>query len=121
MSSMFTIQLHQLQFHADHGLFEEEGRTGNEFLVNVSLTVKAPKNVITRIDDTINYGEVHRIIEAIFLERRPLLETLAMEMAEALKQQFPAIKKLSIQISKQHPPIVSFEGSVSVTYVKTYK
>lgn len=117
----FTIQLHQLRFFAEHGMYEEERKVGNEFEMNISLVVKSPKEKITSIQQTISYSEVYRITKEIFAERKPLLETLAMEIAEELKLQFPSIKQLSIQIIKLNPPITSFIGSVSITYEKRYK
>jgi 7,8-dihydroneopterin aldolase/epimerase/oxygenase len=121
MSSTFVIQLHHLRFAAAHGVFEEEARVGNEFEVNISLTVTAPEKIVMSIEDTINYAEVYRIVKELFAERKALLETLAMEIAEELKQQFPTLRKASVQISKLHPPITAFIGSVSVTYTKDFE
>jgi dihydroneopterin aldolase len=119
--SSFTIQLHGLRFFAAHGLYAEEALAENEFEVHISLVMKAPKTTVLRLEETINYAEVYRITKEIFSVRKDLLETLAMEIAEELKRQFPAIKKASIQVRKLHPPIASFTGSVSVTYQKKFK
>lgn len=121
MSASFTIQLNNLRFFAEHGMYEEERAVGNEFEVNISLEVKAPKEKIKSIEDTINYAEVYRLTKEIFSKRKTLLETLAMEIAEVLKQEFSSIKRLSIQIIKRNPPITSFTGSVSVSYNKEYE
>ena|SRR5215213_5478604 len=117
----FTIQLHNLRFFAEHGMYEEERAVGNEFEINISLEIKAPKEKIKSLEDTINYAEVYRLTREIFSIRKPLLETLAMEIAETLKDQFPAIKNLSIQIQKLNPPITSFTGSVGITFTKSFK
>lgn len=121
MSASFTIQLPNLRFFATHGMYAEEADIGAEFEVNISLTIKAPKNKITSLEETINYAEVYRIIGEVFSERKALLETLAMEIAETLKQEFSSIKKISVQIIKLHPPIESFTGTVAVVYKKRYK
>lgn len=102
-------------------MFEEEALVGNEFEVNLSLTVRAPEKVVTSIEETINYAAVHRIVKNIFSERKALLETLVMEITEELKKEFPSLRNVSIQIIKLHPPISSFTGSVSVTYNKKFK
>lgn len=119
--SSFTIQLHHLRFFAGHGVYDEERTAGNEFEVNISLEVKAPEELIRSIDDTINYAGVHKIIKEIFSKREQLLETLAMKIASEVKKQFPALQKITVQISKLQPPIVSFKGHVSVTYNKEFK
>ena len=117
----FTIQLHNLRFFAEHSLYEEERSVGNEFEVNISLTMKGPKEKVVTLEETINYVEVYRITKELFSHRNALLETLAMEIAEALKHQFPVIQKAEVQIAKLHPPIAGFTGSVSVTYKKSFK
>jgi 7,8-dihydroneopterin aldolase/epimerase/oxygenase len=121
MSSTFTIQLNSLRFFAAHGLYAEERQAGNEFEVNLSLTLKAAKVKVVSLEETINYAEVYRLVNERFAVRTNLLETLAMEIAEELKQQFPAIRKISVHITKLHPPITAFTGSVSVTYNRSYK
>ena len=121
MSSSFTIQLQNLRFFAEHGMYEEEKSAGNAFEVNLSIEIRAPKQKLISLEQTINYAEVFRITQAIFSKRKYLLETLAMEIADALKTQFPAIKKIAVQIRKLNPPITSFTGSVSVSYERTFK
>ena len=121
MASTFTIQLSDLRFFAEHGLYAEEAQVGVEFELNISLTTKAPKTKVTSLEQSINYAEVYRIVKDIFSVRKYLLETLAMEIADALKEHFPQIKNLSVEIIKLHPPITSFQGTVSVKYNKSYK
>ena len=117
----FNIQLHHLRFTAAHGLYKEEALVQNEFEVNLSLTVKAPKEKVKSIEETINYAEVYQIVKEIFSKPEPLLETIAMTIAEELKFRFPALKKIAVQIIKLHPPITGFTGSVSVTYNRKFK
>lgn len=117
----FTISLSNLRFFANHGVYAEEQLLGNEFEVNLSMEMKAPKEKISGINQTINYAEVYRITKEVFSKREPLLETIAMSVAEALKDAFPSINSVSIQICKLHPPITGFTGSVSVAYQKKYK
>ncbi|HVF96019.1 MAG TPA: dihydroneopterin aldolase [Flavisolibacter sp.] len=116
----FIIQLNSLRFFAKHGIYDEERSTGNEFEVNISLSVKAPKEKITSLEQTINYAEVYRITKERFFISTPLLETLATELVSAIKDAFPSVKKISVQIIKINPPIVAFTGSVSVTYQKRF-
>jgi dihydroneopterin aldolase len=121
MSAMLTIQLNNLRFFAPHGVFEEEGKAGNEFEVNISLLIHAPENTPVTLKDTVNYAEVYRLTKDIFKIRKKLLEELAIEIVDAVYQTFPAIQKATIQIIKLHPPIAGFSGSVSVTYDKSFQ
>ena len=102
-------------------MYQEELLVGNEFEVNVLMEIKAPKKTITSIEQTINYVEVFRITQEIFLKRRQLLEALAMEIADALHDNFNQIEKISITIKKMTPPIINFTGSVAITYHKAFK
>lgn len=121
VASTFTIQLHHLHFTAPHGLYGEEALVKNEFEVNLSLTTRAPEKTVTSIDDTINYATVYTIVKEVFSGRKLLLETLAMEIAEAVKKAFPRLDHVSIQIIKLHPPIEAFTGAVSVTFTHTFE
>jgi len=96
-------------------------KVGNQFEVDVAIECKAPKKTITSIDQTINYVEVYRILQEEFNQRRLLLETLAMDIANRVEEQFPDLEKFSISIRKLNPPITNFAGSVSVGYTKVFK
>jgi|SRR5437764_1064968 dihydroneopterin aldolase len=121
MSGEFIIELKNLRFFADHGMFQEEIKVGNEFEVDITLKCKAPKKEITSLDQTVNYVEVYRIIQEEFKTRRSLLETTAMKIAEKIEEQFEELEQLVICIRKLNPPIINFSGSVGITYTKTFK
>ena len=93
---------------------------GNEFEVNLSLEVEAPEVPVSSIHQTVNYADVYRMVKDVFLTPQPLLETVAQNIAEAVKQQHSSLKEISVQIIKLYPPIVSFTGSVSVTFKRRY-
>jgi dihydroneopterin aldolase len=80
-----------------------------------------PKHIITSIEQTVNYVEIYRIVEERFSEYKNLLETCAMEICEALHEQFSEIRRVSISIKKINPPITNFTGSVGVFYSKEFK
>ena len=121
MAGHFTIELKGLRFFAEHGMYHEEMLVGNEFEVDVLIGCKSPKKKITSIEQTVNYVEVYRILQEEFAQRRFLLETLAMDIADKIETQFNEIEKISICIRKMNPPITNFSGSVAVSYSKTFK
>ena len=102
-------------------MYQEEMKVGNEFEVDVIIGCRSPKKKITSIEQTVNYVEVYRILQEEFAQRRFLLETLAMEIADKIEAQFTEIEKISIAIRKLNPPITNFSGSVAVTYSKSFK
>lgn len=121
MSSYFTIELKGLRFFAEHGLYEQELKTGNEFEVEVSIECVAPEEVIHSIDQTVNYVDAYNIVKTVFGKRTKLLETAAMQMVNQLKVRFPEADKVVVRITKLHPPITAFPGAVSVVYTKMFK
>ena len=121
MAGWMTIELKGLRFFAEHGMYAEERKVGNQFEIDLEVSYKAPKHVITTMEETVNYVEIYRIVEERFSEYKNLLETCAMEICEALHEHFSEIRKISIHIKKINPPITNFTGSVGVAYSKEFK
>lgn len=121
MAGWMTVELKGLRFFAEHGMYAEERKVGNEFEVDVSVDYKAPKKTITSIEETVNYVEIYRIVEEEFKERKLLLETCAMNICDKVQQVFAGIKHVSISIKKVNPPITNFTGYVGITYTKEFK
>lgn len=117
---MISVQLNDLLFNAFHGIHEEEKILGNEYLVDVSMEFDEKKDLIVRIDDTINYAEVYTIIKKRMNVPTPLLETLVMEMGNEIHDEFPGLRSISISIKKMHPPIEGMQGSAGVSWYKEF-
>jgi len=115
-----TITLLDLHFFSKHGLFKEEQKIGGEFIVDLSLTYEAKNAIIHSLDETINYAAVFEVVKSEMEEPKALLETFVMHLSAKLKEQFSTIKKLDITITKVHPPIVQYTGSVSVRFQKDF-
>ncbi len=116
---MFTINLHNLNFHSFHGIHEEERILGNEFEVNVSLSFIAGEQ-ITTLEQTINYATVYEIIKHRMQTATPLLETLVQDLTKEIHALDNRIQSISVSIEKKNPPIPNMEGSVSVHYKKDF-
>lgn len=115
-----TIELRDLHFHAFHGLYPEERKTGNDFRVSLQAEYIPPEHVITGIEDTINYATLFDLVQNSMNSPVALLETLVMELAETIHERFPQVKKISIAVQKLHPPIARFTGEVGVKFEKEY-
>jgi 7,8-dihydroneopterin aldolase/epimerase/oxygenase len=121
MAGWMTVELKGLRFFAEHGMYPEERKVGNEFEVDVSVVYKVPKKTIQSIEETVNYVEIYRIIEDEFRDRKLLLETCAMKICERVQHVFTGLKSISISIKKINPPITNFTGYVGVSYSKEFK
>jgi 7,8-dihydroneopterin aldolase/epimerase/oxygenase len=113
-----TIHIHQLSFFCYHGLYQQEKNIGGNFIVNLDIDIKDSPAMITSIRETVNYVTIYDMVKARMMQPEPLLETLAMEIADIIFSTSPLIEKVTVNIVKQAPPIASFEGSVGVTFVK---
>jgi len=116
---MLTINLHNLIFHAFHGVHEEESILGNTFEINVSVSFDASEQIKT-LDQTINYATVYEIIKQRMQIATPLLETLVQDLAKEISAFDNRINSIIVSVEKKNPPIPNMEGSVSVTYKKDF-
>ncbi|TMI95408.1 MAG: dihydroneopterin aldolase [Bacteroidetes bacterium] len=117
---MVTIKLKQLRFFAHHGLYEEERKVSNEFIVDLEVDFDSTATVITKMSETINYIKLYELIKKHMLQTTDLIETLAMKITGAIHDSYPHVKKISISITKKFPPVINFSGNVSVNFEKEY-
>jgi len=117
---MVTVQLHHLLFIAYHGIFEEEKILGNEYIVDASMEFHEKEDVISHINDTVNYSIVYEIIKKRMSIPTQLLETVVMETGAEIHREFPYLKSISISIKKLHPPVEGMQGSAAVSWHKEF-
>ena len=113
---MLTIHLTNLQFYAYHGLYEEETTIGGKYEVNVSVSHGETKMPVLHINETIDYTAVYELIKKHMLKPRHLLEAVATTLAKDILDTFVLADEVSVSIKKITPPIINFQGSVSVHY-----
>ncbi|MFN2458026.1 MAG: dihydroneopterin aldolase [Chitinophagaceae bacterium] len=119
MAGTIDIQLNDLHFFASHGVHAEEVKSGNEFIVNVCISFKAPKHV-NSIKQTINYVDIYNLVQQKMHLKYELLETFAMDIVNAIYKNHRQVKRVKVSIKKVNPPIPNFIGSVSVSYVRNF-
>jgi dihydroneopterin aldolase len=116
---MLTISLEEMKFHAAHGVYPEEKRAGNTFIVQVSVSIEET-GLIDKLSQTADYEKIYEIIAEEMRKPAAMLETIAGHCAGRIKYVFPSIKIMEIKISKLHPPVGGEVGRSSVTLHKTY-
>ncbi len=117
---MIQVHLHDLHFHAFHGIHPEEKILGNEYIINISAGFHEVSEVIHSIADTINYADIYNIILERMNVPTPLLETVIMEIGNEIHREFPELRSINISIKKLHPPIEGIIGSAGVTWQKDF-
>jgi 7,8-dihydroneopterin aldolase/epimerase/oxygenase len=115
MNAEVTVEVTGMRVFAGHGLYEEEGMTGNEFELSASVSYET-SGTLQSIDQTVDYVKICGIMKEEMKERKHLLETIAQQIAYRIRSSFEKVNKVSVSIKKLTPPIANFTGTVGVTY-----
>ena len=113
------ISLDKLVFSGYHGLYAEEKKLGNTYIVDVLIDFTPKKNNIDHLEQTIDYVQVYALIKKWMAIPTPLLETLVGNMADDILKEQLLAEKVMVKITKQHLPIAEFEGTASVSIEKS--
>ena len=112
----YEIALTNLRFHARHGVWEQENKVGNEFIVDVKVRIPYSKEILSDdLEATISYTDIYGIISEEMGKPRKLLETVAATIHSEIVHRWPQITSGSIKICKSNPPIANITGSSEVT------
>ncbi len=120
MNSLLTIKINAARFFAHHGLYEEERKVPNEFVVDLAVSFIPPDTVVNKMKETINYVSLYELVKKHMLATTDLIETLATAIAEDIHIKYPQTKKITISIVKKFPPVINFSGNVDVTFTKEF-
>jgi len=117
---MDKIKLKGLSFYGYHGLFPEENRLGQRFIVDVTLYTSVQKAGTTdEMKHSIDYGSVYNIVkQTVEGEAKNLIEAVAETIAEQLFENFSAISACTVEVTKPHPPI---DGQYDGVAVEIYR
>lgn len=116
------IELREIRFHAFHGVCPQETVVGNQFVVNILLTVSLDKAMTSdNLDDTINYATVYELTKQEMAIRSKLLEHVAYRIVQSIKARFPQLAAIELSLSKQNPPIGADIQSTSIILKETYR
>ncbi len=112
---MSVIALEGMEFFAYHGCFKEEQIIGTKFRCDLYLEVDTTKAEQTdNLNDTVNYQNVYRILEAEMAIKSKLLEHVGRRILEKIKEKFPQVKHTRLIIRKLNPPLGGKVDFVSV-------
>jgi dihydroneopterin aldolase len=116
-----TVFVNGLVLHAHHGVGDDEGRIGQQFLLDLVLELDLANAARTdKLVDTVSYAEIIEVASAAFRARRyRLVEAAAGAVADALLSSFGRIERLRITVHKPHAPIAAVFGDVGVTLYRS--
>ncbi len=117
---MDRITIHELQCYGYHGVFPEENRLGQRFIVNLDIDIDL--NQAGQSDDlhaTINYAEIALSVKQLVETKSyQLIEALAEAIAQLLLDAFPLIKQIQVHVTKPNPPVALAFAGVTVSVMR---
>lgn len=109
------ILLTGLDFHARHGVLEEERKLGQRFVVDLELGVDC--HAAGSADDPrlcVDYSAVYDLVaDRVQKTTFKLIEALAEHLAEAILAAFP-VEYVRVRVAKPHAPLKGIFRSAAV-------
>jgi dihydroneopterin aldolase len=117
---MVTVEILNIKMHGYHGIYDGEKNIGSPYEVSVKALYDEGKEGFEKLENTINYVSVFEIIQQKMKKPFPLLENLAQEIIDEIKQRWPFAVEIMVSVYKLEPPIENFQGRVGVTIHKRF-
>ena len=118
---MDKISLNKMEFYGYHGVFSEETKLGQRFIVDLEVEVDLKKAGETdTLEYSVNYGQLYFDVKEI-VEGKPfkLIEAVAEKVAQTLLESYLLINSVKVCVIKPDPPIPGHYQSVSIEIVRT--
>ena len=100
------VSLHEVRFHAFHGVMPQERQVGGEFAV--SLRVGYPLQAAMESDevgDTLDYAALYEVVKREMAVPSKLLEHVAGRIVKAVADTYPVVTSIDLELTKQNPPM----------------
>lgn len=121
LRSLDKIGIEGLEVFANHGVFPEENKLGQKFVVSVTLYTDTRRAGET--DDlaaSIHYGEAAHVVDEFMRTHTfKLIETAAEGIAATLLDRYPAAYGVRVKLEKPWAPVGLPLTSVSVEIERT--
>ena len=110
------IRIEGLEVFANHGVYEEENKLGQKFVVSVTLYADLRHaGESDELEDTIDYDAVCHTIDSYLREHTfKLIEAAAEGLADELLGEFPQVFGVSVKLEKPWAPVGLPLSSVAV-------
>lgn len=104
-TSMY-IYLEGVKIFGHHGVDPQETVVGANFIVDLKLKTDFTHAAQTdELEGTVSYADVYAAIKEVMKTPSKLLEHVCERIGQRLFNEFPAIQKISIRLSKENPPM----------------
>ncbi|MGV8979845.1 2-amino-4-hydroxy-6-hydroxymethyldihydropteridine diphosphokinase [Clostridium sp.] len=104
---MDKIYIKDLEVFANHGVFKEEKKLGQRFLISLELFLSLREAGVTDdLTKTVHYGELCQLVEEEFKkESYDLIEKATEKIAEFILLKYDLVDRVKVKIKKPWAPI----------------
>ena len=104
-----------------HGLFEHERKDGQDFFVDLTLSVDLTAAAQSdAIEDTVNYAEItDLVVEEITSNPVNLIEKLAARIAERVLNQYIKVQSIAVTVHKPQAPVAAQLKDIAVVVTRS--
>ncbi|MDR3344225.1 MAG: 2-amino-4-hydroxy-6-hydroxymethyldihydropteridine diphosphokinase [Oscillospiraceae bacterium] len=117
---METLLIRGLRLFAYHGVNEDEKRLGQYFVLDITAQLDASAACSSDfLADTVSYAALLKTARSAFTSVRcDLLERAAQLVADAVLENFPPLRELTVRVLKPDAPIAAEFAAVGVEIVR---
>lgn len=100
-----TVAIRGAEFHAFHGYYEQERKTGNVFIIDAEVDLKSFDSNDDNISDTVNYEKLYAVCESEMKNTQKLLETVVFNIITIFKERFTNVTGGKVRMEKIGPQL----------------
>lgn len=99
-----TIAVEGITLQGLHGVFEEERKVGNVFIIDIYIEIDIEVAAASdQLADALDYSAVYRLVEASMNPPANLLEHLVGRIGRKIATDFPQAEAVKVRVSKVRP------------------
>ena len=109
-----------IEIHAHHGVFDFERRDGQQFVIDLVLSLDTAAAVASDdLGSTVDYGSlVAAVVAAVEKDPVDLIETLAQRVADVCLAH-EQVESVEVTVHKPHAPIEATFSDVALTITRS--
>ncbi len=102
-----TIEVNGLKLQGYHGVYDQERRVGNIFVIDIHLTLDIDSRILAKdeISSTISYADIVGIAKEQMAIPSALLEHVAWRIHDCIASRYPELYGGMIRVAKLTPPL----------------
>ncbi len=117
LNNMYKIKINNMKFFSHIGVLPEEKILGQNLEIDLIVTTNFSYSGLDELDETLSYVTFYeKISEIIEVSRADLIEKLAFDIIQAIKEN-SKVKSVEVHIRKLAVPIAGIFDNVEIEMV----